>query len=160
METRGTLADCERAEGKLTVWTSTQVPELVRMQIADALDFPAQNLRVVAPHVGGGFGLKVAGFPEDVVIPFLSLQLGRPVRWIEDRRENLTGALHAKQQVIDVEAALDSDGTIIALRATCNGDSGAYSCVATSALIEPWYAASMMPGVFACATTRHASWRR
>jgi carbon-monoxide dehydrogenase large subunit len=147
METRGTIAEYERAEGKLTVWTSTQVPELVRLQIANALDFPAQSLRVVAPHVGGGFGLKVAAYPEDVVIPFLALQLGRPVRWIEDRRENLTAALHAKEQVIDVEAALDSDGTIIGLRATCHGDAGAYSCAATSALIEPWYAASMMPGV-------------
>ena len=110
METRGVLADYERADEKLTVWSSTQMPDLLRMSIATSLGFPAQNLRVIAPHVGGGFGQKMASFPEEIVIPFLALKLGRPVRWIEDRRENLTAALHAKEQVIEVEAALDSEG--------------------------------------------------
>ena len=148
METRGVLANYEPAAGQLTVWSSTQMPDVLRMKISGGLDFPAQNLRVIAPHVGGGFGQKMAAFPEEVVIPFLALQLGRPVRWIEDRRENLTAALHAKEQVIDVEAALDSDGTITALRSRCIGDAGGYSCNGTSALIEPWYAASLMPGVY------------
>ena len=148
METRGVLADYERADEKLTVWSSTQMPDLLRMSIATSLGFPAQNLRVIAPHVGGGFGQKMASFPEEIVIPFLALKLGRPVRWIEDRRENLTAALHAKEQVIEVEAALDSEGTILGLRSHCNGDAGAYSCNGTSALIEPWYAATLMPGVY------------
>ncbi|WP_317698715.1 aminotransferase class I/II-fold pyridoxal phosphate-dependent enzyme, partial [Aeromicrobium sp. REDSEA-S32_B7] len=67
------------------------------------------NLRVIAPHVGGGFGQKMASYPEDVVIAFLAKTFGRPIKWIEDRRENLLAAMHSKEQVIEIEAALDDD---------------------------------------------------
>ena len=148
METRGVLASYERAADQLTVWSSTQMPDLLRVGLSGVLGFPAQNLRVIAPHVGGGFGQKMASYPEEVVLAFVALQLGRPIRWIEDRRENLTAAAHAKEQVIDMEAAVDSDGTILAFRSRCIGDAGGYSCNGTSALIEPYFAAVLMPGVY------------
>ncbi len=148
METRGVLASYEPAEENLTVWSSTQMPDLLRFALSNLLGFPAQNMRVIAPHVGGGFGQKMTSYPEEVVVTFLSITLGRPVRWIEDRRENLTAAAHSKEQVIDIEAAVDDDGTIRALRSRCEGDAGAYSFNSTSALIEPWFAATLMPSVY------------
>jgi carbon-monoxide dehydrogenase large subunit len=148
METRGVLASYEPAEGNLTVWSSTQMPDVLSVTIAGLLAFPAQNVRVVAPHVGGGFGQKMASYPEEIVIPFLAIALGRPIKWIEDRRENLLAAMHSKEQVIEIEAAVDDDGTIRAFRSDCAGDAGGYSFNATSALIEPWYAATLMPGVY------------
>lgn len=148
METRGVLADFERASGKLTVWSSNQMPDLLRMTLSAVLQFPAQKLRAVAPHVGGGFGQKMTTHPEEVVVAYLALQLGRPVRWIEDRRENLLAAAHAKEQVIELEAAVKDDGTILAFRSRCVGDAGGYSFNQASALIEPWYSATLMPGVY------------
>ena len=148
METRGVVADYERASGKLTVWSSTQTPDLLRLTLSGVLGFPQQNLRVVAPHVGGGFGQKMSTYPEEVAVAFLALQLGRPVRWIEDRREHLVSAVHSKEQVVELEVAASNDGTLLAMRSRCVGDSGGYSFNSTSALIEPWYSFVLMPGVF------------
>ena len=148
METRGVIASYERAEGKLTVWSSTQTPELLRLSLSGSLGFPRQNLRIVAPHVGGGFGQKMSSYPEEVALAFIAMQLGRPVRWIEDRRENLLTSIHSKEQSVELEVAVSDDGTLLAMRSRCVGDSGAYSVNSTSALIEPWYSFVLMPGVY------------
>ncbi len=148
METRGVVADYERASGKLTVWSSTQSPDLMRLTLSNALGFPHQNLRVVAPHVGGGFGQKMSTYPEEVAMAFLATQLGRPLRWVEDRREHLFSSIHSKEQTVELEIAVNDDGTLLAMRSRCVGDSGAYSFNSTSALIEPWYSFVLMPGVF------------
>jgi carbon-monoxide dehydrogenase large subunit len=100
------------------------------------------------PDVGGGFGQKIAISPEEVAVAFASAQLGIPVKWIEDRRENLMAAPHAKEQVIHLELAVSGDGTFLGLRARIVGDTGAYSYNSASALIEPFMAAKLLPGVY------------
>jgi carbon-monoxide dehydrogenase large subunit len=148
METRGCIAEYERAAGKMTVWSSTQTPELLRITLAPVLGLPAQKLRVVAPAVGGGFGQKMATYPEEVVVTYLARKLGRPVKWVEDRRENLMSATHAKEQVVKLAIAVDQNGHFLAMRARYVGDSGAYSFNSASAVIEPMLAATLMPSVY------------
>ena len=116
METRGCLAEFRPAAGELTVWSSTQGPHGLRLAIARLLGLPTHRVRVIAPEVGGGFGQKISPYPEEIAIPFAAIRLGRPVKWVEDRRENLLAATHAKEQVVTVRAAVDPDGTLSALR--------------------------------------------
>ncbi len=125
METRGCLAHYEAATDSLTVWSSTQVPHLLRSRFALLLDFPEHHIRVIAPDVGGGFGPKAHVFPEEALVPFLARRLGQPVKWIEDRRENLSASLHAKHQVVQAELALKKDGTILGLKGRFVCDVGA-----------------------------------
>ena len=106
METRGCVASFERGTDTLTVWSSTQVPHMLRSHLALVLDFPEHHIRVIAPDVGGGFGQKGHLFPEEAVAAYLARRLGRSVKWIEDRRENLSASLHAKQQTVQAELAL------------------------------------------------------
>ena len=114
METRGVVA--EVSDATLTVWSSTQSPHMVRTTIALMLGVPEPQVRVIHPVVGGGFGTKTHTYPEDVVVPWMARRLGRPVRWIEDRAENLVASVHAREQRHDVEVAYDNDGTIRAIR--------------------------------------------
>ncbi len=148
MENRVTLADYNAARGELTVWSATQIPHLVRTGLADALGFPEHRLRVIAPDVGGGFGIKANLFPEDVVLCLLAIRLERPVKWVEDRREHLLASVHAREHIHDVEAAYQRDGTITALRATLKVDIGAYSVWPWTAGIEPGMALGMLPGPY------------
>ncbi len=148
METRGCAASWDAAAGRLTVWSSTQSPHLLRRRLGLALDLPDGRIRVIVPDVGGGFGQKIPLHPEEVAVALAARRLGRPVVWIEDRRENLVGATHAKEQWIDLELALAADGEFLALRARVVGDAGAYSHNAASALIEPYLSAYLMPGVY------------
>ncbi|MBX3031712.1 MAG: xanthine dehydrogenase family protein molybdopterin-binding subunit [Chloroflexi bacterium] len=124
METRGVVATVER--GRLLVWTSTQVPHVVRTVIARTLGLPEHRIRVVAGDVGGGFGSKLHVYPEEVVIPALAWRLRRPVRWIEDRREHFLASSHARHQRHDLEAAVDERGDIVAVRGdlVCDVGSG------------------------------------
>ncbi len=124
METRGVVATVER--GRLLVWTSTQVPHVVRTVLARTLGLPEHRIRVVAGDVGGGFGGKLHVYPEEVVVPALAWRLRRPVRWIEDRREHLLAASHAREQRHLMEAAVDDRGDIVAVRCdlVCDVGSG------------------------------------
>ena len=123
METRGVAA--EYREGRLTVWTSTQFPHIARTMLSYCLPLDEADIRVIAPDVGGGFGVKAEFYPEEVTIPWLAIRLGRPVRWIEDRREHLTAACHARDLVLDLEAAVGPDGRFRAVRGTALQDLGA-----------------------------------
>jgi carbon-monoxide dehydrogenase large subunit len=154
METRGVIAEFDRSSDRLTVWSSTQTPHLLRLALSTALEHPAQRIRIITPEVGGGFGQKMACYPEEVVVPALAMRLGRPIKWIEDRRENLLAGTHAKEQVVDMAIAVDRDGTIRGIRARYVGDAGAFSFNTASALIEPSLPVSLMPSVYdvtACA---------
>ena len=124
LECRGVLA--EEVDGRLTVWSSTQSPHIVRTTIAEMIGIPEPRVRVIAPAMGGGFGTKTHIYPEDVVVPWIARKLGRPVRWLEDRFENLVSAVHARDQRHDVDVAYDDDGTIRAIRckAYCDVGSG------------------------------------
>jgi carbon-monoxide dehydrogenase large subunit len=148
METRGCLADYRRSTGLLTFWSSTQTPDLLRLMLSIVLDHPHQRLQVIAPDVGGGFGPKMSTYPEEVAVAFASRLLGRPVRWIEDRREHMLTTNHAKEQRIDLSIAANADGRFLAFRARYVSDSGAYSFNSATALIEPQLAAGLMPGIY------------
>jgi carbon-monoxide dehydrogenase large subunit len=111
----------------LTTWNSTQVPHFVQQNLVRALDLPAHRVRVIAPDVGGGFGTKANGYAEDVLIPLAARELGRPVKWIEDRQEHFMAAAHARHQVHQISLAARRDGTILGLRDRIWLDLGAYS---------------------------------
>ena len=114
IETRGIVA--EFRNGKLTVWSTTQMPHIARTTIAAVLGLPESKVRVIAPNLGGGFGAKIYQYPEDMVVARLAMQLRRPVRWIEDRSEHLISTIHAREQDMAMEAAYEPDGTIKAIR--------------------------------------------
>jgi carbon-monoxide dehydrogenase large subunit len=122
METRGVLASTVGDE--TSIWSSTQIPWWVRNFIAASLGLPQRVLRVRIPHMGGGFGLKVNVYPEEVLVTYASRELQRPVRWVEDRAEHLVASAHARDQLHHVDVAFDADGTITAIRDRFVLDSG------------------------------------
>lgn len=127
METRGVLASYDDVSDQITVWSSTQVPYMVRTRIADQLGLSEHQVRVIAPDVGGGFGPKVQVYPEEVLIAHLARVLKRPVKWIEDRPEHLVSTAHSRDQVHFVDVAFEADGTITAIRDRFLQDCGAYN---------------------------------
>lgn len=146
METRGVVADWDIQRGALTLWTSTQFPHAVKSLLTGMLGLPAHRVRVVAPDVGGGFGVKCEFYPEEIVVCLLSQRLGRPVKWIEDRYEHFVSASHAREQVYDVEAAVDADGIVTGLRARIVTSNGAY--LHTLAITPTSIASAMLPGPY------------
>jgi len=146
LEPRGLVADWDG--DVLTVWASTQTPSILRRALADVLGLDVTRVRVIAPDVGGGFGVKMHVFPEDVAVAALARQLGRPVKWTEQRRENLSAAAHARQQRMEVELAASADGRVLALRARALSDGGAYHVYPLTGLLEPLGSASILPGPY------------
>jgi carbon-monoxide dehydrogenase large subunit len=142
LEGRGTVATWDA--GRLTVWTSTQVPDIVRRGLSLALGLDERAIRVLVPDVGGGFGLKAHLFPEEVVVASLARRLGRPVRWVEGNRENLLAGVHAHDNVVRVRAAVAADGRVLAVDAEVTADVGAYSVYPFSASLEPTTTASAL----------------
>lgn len=126
VETRGVLADYRTFENKLTVYSSTQIPHFVKVWLAVILGIPESNVRVVAPEVGGGFGSKIRVYPEEVLTALASKRLGRPVKWIEDRNQDIKSTHHGRSQIWDVEVAAKRDGTVLGVRVTQWLDLGAY----------------------------------
>ena len=126
IENRGVVADWNARTRELNVWDTTQAPIPVRNALADQLGLPASQVRVIAPFIGGGFGPKIMFYPEEVLIPWVAMQLGRPVKWIEDRSENFVGTTQERGQVHDAEIALDAEGRILGVQDTFLHDTGAY----------------------------------
>ncbi len=127
IEARGVVAAWDRRDGTLTTWNSTQVSHFVQQGLTVALELPPHKIRVIAPDLGGGFGTKASGYAEDALIPIAAVALGRPVKWIEDRREHMMGATHARHQVHAISLAARRDGTILGLRDHIWLDLGAYN---------------------------------
>jgi carbon-monoxide dehydrogenase large subunit len=127
IEARGVVAAWDRRDGTLTTWNSTQVSHFVQQGLTVALDLPPHKIHVVAPDLGGGFGTKASGYAEDALIPIAAVALGRPVKWVEDRREHMMGAAHARGQRHAIELAARRDGTILAVRDRIHVDLGAYN---------------------------------
>jgi carbon-monoxide dehydrogenase large subunit len=127
LETRGVVAAWDRRDGTLTTWNSTQVSHFVQQGLAAALELPPHKIRVVAPDLGGGFGTKASGYAEDALIPIAAIVLGRPVKWIEDRREHMMAAAHARHQTHHVRLAARRDGTLLGLSDEIALDLGAYN---------------------------------
>jgi aerobic carbon-monoxide dehydrogenase large subunit len=127
MECRGVVGVHDPRTDSITIWSATQVVHWVRREAASVLRLPEARVRCVALDVGGGFGLKGHVYPEDLLIPFLARRLGRPVQWIEDRREHLMCSCHSRDQTHDVEVGFDDEGRILALRDDFMVDCGAWN---------------------------------
>ena len=127
MECRGVVGLHDARTDSVTIWSGTQVVHWVRREAAAILKLPEARVRCVALDVGGGFGVKGHVYPEDLLIPFLARRLGRPVQWIEDRREHLICSCHSRDQIHDVEVGFDDDGRILALRDRFIVDCGAWN---------------------------------
>jgi carbon-monoxide dehydrogenase large subunit len=127
METRGVVAQWDAGAERLTVWDTTQAPIAIRNGVAAMLGLSERQVRVVAPFIGGGFGPKIMLFyPDEVLIPWAALKLGRPVKWIEDRAEHFFATTHERGQVHDAEIAVDRDGRILGVKDAFLHDTGAY----------------------------------
>ena len=146
MEPRGVLARYFPGEEELTVWSSTQIPHLLRTQLALMIGFPENKLRVITPEVGGGFGSKLNVYGEEALLGWISVQLGKPVKWIETRRENIQATIHGRGQVGYIEIGFKNDGTITGLRYNVFADLGAYHQLLTPAI--PTLTGLMLSGAY------------
>jgi aerobic carbon-monoxide dehydrogenase large subunit len=146
MEGRAVLADYKHGDQTTTMYTSTQIPHLVRTLLAMILGRPEHKMRVVAPEVGGGFGSKLNLYAEEALMCFISSKIHRPVKWIESRRENFTCTTHGRGHVDYVEMAAKRDGTILGMRLKLIQDLGAYHQLLTPAI--PTLSVLMMPGLY------------
>src|SRR6266566_4284978 len=127
LEGRGVVAAWDRRDGTMTTWNSTQVSHFVQQGLTGALRLPPHKIRVIAPDLGGGFGTKASGYAEDALVPIAARILGRPVKWIESRREHMSGAAHARHQVHAIALAATRDGSILGVRDRIWLDLGAYN---------------------------------
>jgi carbon-monoxide dehydrogenase large subunit len=148
LEARAAHAAFDTASSRVTLTCTTQMPHLLRTAVADILQFPESDLRVVAPDVGGGFGQKMSLPAEYVVLVWLARQLRGTVAWTEDRRENLIGGFHSRDQHVELEGAFDEHGKLIALTADVAANVGAYSCFPTTCGVEPLMAMAELPGPY------------
>ncbi len=146
METRGVVADWKSGDKALTIYTSTQIPHLVRTLLALMLAVPEHRFRVVAPEVGGGFGSKLNVYAEEALMGFIAMRLAKPVKWIESRRENFTCTIHGRGHVDYLELAAKKDGTILGMKMKLIQDLGAYHQLLTPAI--PTLSVLMMPGLY------------
>ncbi|HEY6821865.1 MAG TPA: xanthine dehydrogenase family protein molybdopterin-binding subunit [Burkholderiales bacterium] len=146
MEPRGLLAKWDGARTKLTVSGAAKVPFATRRMLAKNMDLPEDCIDMIEPDVGGGFGVRGEFYPEDFLIPFAARKLGRPVKWTEDRRENLLASNHSREMDCELEIACEKDGTIVALRGTAWVDMGAY--MRANGSIPPRNIAQFMAGPY------------
>ncbi len=157
LETRGCVAHYDGRTDQLILWSSTQFPHVIRSVLAQQLDIAEHRLRVVAPDVGGGFGIKNNLYPEEVALCALALAVGRPVRWIEDRWEHLVGAAQAREHRYVMTAHARADGTLLGVDARITVDSGAYSVWPWTATMEAGMAAGIIPGPYRLGTYRYVA---
>ena len=148
LEGRGVVAQWHSRLGQLVVHTSTQQPHIVRSGLAECLGIDEGQIRVVAPDVGGGFGYKGILLPEEVALAWATRKLGAPLRWIEDRRENLTANANCREHHYVLTAYADADGRLLALDCEATVDSGAYSAYPFSACLEAGQVGSILPGLY------------
>jgi len=146
METRGVVADWHAGDKSLTLWSSTQIPHLLRTLLAGILGMPENHLRVITPEVGGGFGSKLNVYAEEALMAFVSMRIGKPVKWVESRRENFLCTIHGRGHVDYFELAARRDGTMLGLRLKLIQDLGAYHQLLTPAI--PTLSVLMMPGLY------------
>ncbi|CAN5119076.1 molybdopterin-dependent oxidoreductase [soil metagenome] len=126
MEGRATTVAPDPLSGGLTAWTSTQTPHSWRNEVAAQAGIPQSQLRVIAPEVGGGFGSKIGSYQEDLVVTAIANKLKRPIKWVEDRTQNMATTHHGRAQIADIELAATSDGKITGMRLTVIQDAGGY----------------------------------
>ncbi len=155
VETRGVVARYFPGEDELTVWSSTQIPHLLRAMLALMLGFPEHRIRIIAPEVGGGFGCKLNVYREEGLLAHLAMKLKATVKWIEGRRENIQATIHGRGQVGTVEAAVKNDGTILGVTYDSLLDTGAYHQLLTPGM--PPLTGLMISGSYKIPTLRFTS---
>jgi aerobic carbon-monoxide dehydrogenase large subunit len=148
MENRSYLAEWDGRKQSLTLHTSSNIPGVIRDVLSECLDLPGTRLRVVAPDVGGSFGGKGSLYGEEMLVCVLARKLARPVKYVSDRLEDLSATSQAFDELIEAELAVDSDGTMLGLRADVIGDVGAYSIYPWTAALEPVQVVSFLPGPY------------
>ena len=126
IEPRGVIAQFAQGKDLLSIWTSTQIPHLAKTQLAVMLGMDETHVRLIAPEVGGGFGSKLNVYAEDALACYEAHKLGRPVKWIETRRENMQATIHGRDQICDIEIFAQKDGKIVGLKCHILADLGAY----------------------------------
>jgi carbon-monoxide dehydrogenase large subunit len=146
LETRGLVARHDPVAGRLQVWGASKVTFFNRRWLAAALDMPESSVELIELDVGGSFGVRGELYPEDFLVPFAARQLGRPVKWIEDRREHLIATNHSREIECELEIACTAQGEVLGLRGRVLGDLGAY--VRTNGGVVPAKAAQFLPGPY------------
>src|SRR5213593_1482551 len=148
MEPRGLVADFDPSTRALTVWISTQVPHMMQAVLAELFGLPEHRVRVVAPDVGGSFGIKIHVYQDDLAAVALAIVLGRPVKFVATRRESFVSDIHAREQTIDVEVAAGDDGVVTAMRARITAAVGPYSAYPRSSVVEGGQVLRLLPGPY------------
>src|SRR2546421_7851791 len=135
IETRGVVAEFRKADKTLTVWSSSQIPHLLRDILSATVGLPQHQVRVIVPELGGGFGSKLNVYPEEFVVAYAAMKLGHPVKWIEDRSENLAATTHGRGRVDHIEVAATKDGRVTGLKIHGISDLGAYAQIFTPGIM-------------------------
>ena len=148
IEGRGVVCEWSSRLEQLVVYTAAQMPHINRTGLSECLGLDQGQIRVVAPDVGGGFGYKGILLPEEICLGWLARRLGRPVRWLEDRREQLTANTNCREHDYDLTVYADNDGRILGLECEATVDSGAYSSYPFSACLEAAQVGSILPGPY------------
>lgn len=148
IETRACVAEYDRGSGVFRLFTTTQIPHLIRAGLSLALGVPESSIHVVSPDVGGGFGVKAQLYVEDVACCLAARALGRPIKWVEDRREHFVASHHSREHYHTVTAHFDSDGVVQALEADIAVDMGAYSVFPWTATMDNGMAMGILPGPY------------
>ena len=146
IETRGVVAEYDEGSQELTIYSSTQIPHLLRTQLALQLNLPEHHVRVIAPEVGGGFGSKCNVWAEEALAAFVAMELKQPVKWVETRRESILVVAHGRAHVDTLELAAKNDGTLLGLKLHIVCDIGAHHQLLTP--IIPTLAVLMLPGLY------------
>ncbi len=156
MEPRSYSAEFEARREAITLYTSSNVPGIVRDAISDALDLPGTRLRVIAPDVGGSFGSKGSLYPEEIFICLAAKKLRRSVKWTADRLEDISSSSQAFAEIVQAEMGFDANGVAVALEADVTGDVGAYSIYPWTCGLEPVQVVSFLPGPYRIRSYRGA----
>jgi carbon-monoxide dehydrogenase large subunit len=158
LEGRGVVAHWDKRLGQLIVHTAAQMPHINRSGLASCLGLDEGQIRVISPDVGGGFGYKGILLPEEVCLSWLAMQCGHPVRWIEDRREQLTANANCREHYYDITGYADRNGRLLAIDCEASVDSGAYSSYPFSACLEAAQVGSILPGPYKMERYRCRTW--
>ncbi len=148
METRGALAEYNPGSGEMTIWCTSQNPHIHRLLFSAVTGIPETRIRVVSTDVGGGFGSKIPFYAGEMIAAAIAKDLGRPIKWVEDRRENFVATTHGRDHIDDVEVAAKRDGTVTGIRVTTYANMGAYLSTAAPG-VPTWLFALMLCGPYA-----------